>query len=65
MKDLGKILLRILLALVIGGAGAELINVLSDDPNHYHTPDRSNSYTMIIGVIAFLVLTFALPKKKL
>ena len=64
MKEFGKIALRVLASLVIGALGSEIINVMSNDPNHYKTPDNSTTYTLVLGTIAFLVLTFFASRKK-
>ena len=66
MKDfnLGQIALKILISLVLGALGTEIINVISGDPNHYSTPDKSSFYTLIIGIVIFPLLTFFSSNKK-
>lgn len=62
MKYLQKVSIRIVVSLLAGGFVTEIINISSGDPNHLHTPDRSTGYTMVLGIIIYIILT-ALIKK--
>jgi hypothetical protein len=62
MKYLQKVSVRIIVSLLAGGFITEIINISSGDPNHLHPPDKSTGYTMVLGIVIYVILT-ALIKK--
>jgi hypothetical protein len=62
VKYLQKVSIRIVVSLLAGGFATEIINISSGDPNHLHSPDRSTGYTMVLGIIIFIILTASIKK---
>ena len=59
MNLLRKVWFRIIISLIGGGFITELIHVSTGEPNR---PMKSN-YSLLYGVIIFIVLTFIVKKK--
>jgi len=64
MDYLKKTWVRIIISLLIGAVSTEFITMNSVDTKHQRSLGSSAIYTLMLGVIFYIILTDSMRKKK-